>query len=389
MTIWDPVSNTLKSPVSADLVKYIKVAEGLPYCDALSSALYCSDIPVEMVDSYRNYLLLKYATKPYVSGAYSVEGQKIELEMATALRGGKKGLAEKPIVVMTACPSPPLKWSYTAENIMLSAEAMVPMGIGPMPLSGGTGPVTLIGTIVQHTAEALSGLVISQLSKAGAPVLWMNPTSIFDMSEGTTTLGAIETHLMCIGTHEVAKHLGIPSLNYLGVSDSKMADGQQAMETTCGIILAALCRSNLNGSLGMIDFESGQSFEGLVISNEAAGMARRLLKGINDEMDNLGSDLIMEMGQRRKLPGNGAHHGVVPQGILLPGDHRSPNAMRSGVRTVPRTSPEELPKRWNNWLLDTNSPSDRPTCSMRSPASCNGHVPSMDWTSYPTRMSRK
>ena len=296
MTIWDADTNTLRNPATDDFIKFIKIVEGLPHSDAQSSALYCHDVPREVADSYRNYLLLKYGRKPVVTGAYSAEGQKLEIEMFAALCGGSDSLAAKPLVVNTVCPSPPLKWSYTADSLIIAAKAGVPTGIGPMPLSGGTGPVTLIGTIVQHTAEALSGLVLSQIAAKGAPVLWFNPTSIFDMGQGTTPLGAIETHLIMAGTNEIAKYLNIPSLNYFGVSDSKMVDAQQAMETTCGIILSALCRSNLNGSLGMIDFESGQSYEGLIISNEAVGIAKRLVKGINVEMNNLGSDAIRQVG---------------------------------------------------------------------------------------------
>jgi trimethylamine--corrinoid protein Co-methyltransferase len=298
MTVWDYETNTLRPPLTPDMVKFIKVAEGLPHCDALSSTFFCHDVPGEVADSYRIYLLLKYATKPFVTGAYSVEGQRVEFDLLEAFRGGPRALAEKPLAVMTACPSPVLQWSMTAEFIMMCAEAMVPIGIGPMPLAGGNGPATLIGTLVQHTAEALSGLVLSQVAKPGAPVLWMSPTGVFDMRQFTSLLGAIETHMISCGANEIGKYLNLPTFNYLGVSDSKMVDAQQAMETTQGIMMAALSRSNLNGSLGMLNFESAQSFEGLVISHEAAGMVRRLVRGIDDGMDNLGSDIIRQVGFR-------------------------------------------------------------------------------------------
>ena len=296
MTIWDADTNKLRPSVTPDMVKFIKVVEGLASCDAQSSTLYCHDVPANVADSYRIYLLLKYATKPFVTGAYSVEGQEIEIDLLTTFRGSPKALAEKPFVVMTACPSPPLKWTFTADNVIRCAEAMIPMGIGPMPLTGGTGPATLIGTIVQHTAEAFSGLVLSQLAKPEAPNLWMSPTSIFDMREGTTPLGAIETHMVSCGINEVGKYLNIPTLNYLGISDSKMVDAQYAMEATAGILLAMLSRSNLNGSMGMINFESAQSFEGLVISHEVVGMAQRLAKGIDDSMPSLGLEIIRKVG---------------------------------------------------------------------------------------------
>ena len=294
--VWDPETDRLRPPMTPDLVKFVKVAEGLPHCHAQSTTFFCNDVPREVADSYRIYVLLKLATKPFVTGAYSPEGQRVELDLLRAFRGGPNALAEKPLAVMTACPSPPLKWSLTAEFVTMSAEAMVPMAVAPMPLSGANGPVTLIGTIVQHTAEALSGLVLSQVARPGAPLMWSSPTAIFDMRNATTPLGAVETHLVTCGTNEVGRYLNLPTLNYLGVSDAKTVDGQQAMDTTAGIMMAALSRSNLNGSLGMIDFESAQSAEALVISHEAAGMALRLVSGIDDSMESLGLDVIREVG---------------------------------------------------------------------------------------------
>lgn len=296
LKVWDYETNRLRPAATSDMVKFVKVAEGLAYCDALSSTFFCKDVPSEVADSYRIYLLLKYATKPFVTGAFSVEGQQVEFDLLSAFRGGTQALADKPLAIMTACPSPVLKWSHTAEFVMMCAEAMVPIGIGPMPLVGGNGPATLIGSLVQHTAEALSGVVLSQVSRPGAPILWLSPTGVFDMRTFNSLLGAMETHLLSCAANEVGKYLNFPTFNYLGVSDSKTVDEQFTMETTQGIMMAALTRSNLNGSLGMLNFESAQSFEGLVISNEAAGIARRLVCGIDDSMENLGSDIIRSVG---------------------------------------------------------------------------------------------
>jgi trimethylamine--corrinoid protein Co-methyltransferase len=296
MKVWDPTTNVLRPPRTPDMIKFIQVGEGLPHCDALSSTFFCEDIPPEVADSYRIYLLLKYATKPFVTGAFSAEGQQVEFELLRAFRGGAEALAQKPLAVMTACPSPVLKWSLTAEFIPLCARAMVPVAICPMPLACGTGPATLIGSIVQHTAEALSGLVLSQAARPGAPILWMSPTGVLDLRCSTSLSGCIESYLMVCGSNEIGKYLNLPTLNYLGVSDAKTVDGQYVLEATQGIMMAALNRSNLNGSLGMLNFMSAQSFEGLVISHEAAAMARRLVRGIDDSMASLGLDIIRQVG---------------------------------------------------------------------------------------------
>jgi len=296
MKVWDAGLNVLREATTADMLKFIKLCEGLPNCDALSSTFFCQDVPAAVADSYRIYLLLKNAYKPFVTGAFSVEGQQVEIDLLTAFRGGSNELAAKPLAVMTAAPSPVLKWSLVADFVLMCAQAMVPMGIGPMPLACGNGPATLIGTLVQHTAEALSGCVIAQLARQGAPILWFSPTGIFDVRFMTSCLGAIENHLIHSGATEIGKYLNIPTFSYMGVSDSKTIDEQFAMETTFGNMMATLTRTNLNGSLGMLNFESAQSFEGVVVSHEAASITRRLARGIDDSMENLGSEIIRQVG---------------------------------------------------------------------------------------------
>ena len=56
----------------------------------------------------------------------------------------------------------------------------------PIPLSGGTTPVTLAGTMVEHTAECLSGIVLSQCIKKGAPIIYGGGATALDMQGGST-----------------------------------------------------------------------------------------------------------------------------------------------------------------------------------------------------------
>ena len=95
------------------------------------------------------------------------------------------------------CPSPPLIWSaFGARNLIELARAGVPAEMVSMPLAGAAAPVTLIGSIVQHAAECLSGIAIHQLAKPGSPIVWGGAPAIFDMRKGTTPMGAIETAMI-------------------------------------------------------------------------------------------------------------------------------------------------------------------------------------------------
>ena len=50
-----------------------------------------------------------------------------------------------------------------------------------MAMAGGSSPVTLAGTLAQHNAEILSGLVLSQLTERGAPVVYGSSTTAMDL----------------------------------------------------------------------------------------------------------------------------------------------------------------------------------------------------------------
>lgn len=303
MSVWDPETKRLRPPVGPDLIKFIKVAEGLPYVDTVGSIFYCNDVVPEVVDAYRMYLVLKYATKPFVTGGFTVEGQKVMNNMAAAFRGGAQALAERPMVIMSAAPSSPLKWGFTADLLIMCCQAGIPTLISSMPIGGIGGPVTLIGSIVQDTAETLSGVVLSQLARPGAPILWETGISLLDMRQGALASASMETLMANCGVAEVGKYLNFPTMNTTGVSDSKTVDAQQAMESTAGILLAALCRVNVASGMGMMNSQASHSCESLVISHEAVGMARRLLEGINDEISSLGLEVIREVGHQGNFMG--------------------------------------------------------------------------------------
>ena len=65
-----------------------------------------------------------------------------------------------------------------------------------MPLAGATAPVTLVGSVVQHAAECISGITIHQLAQPGSPIVWGGAPAIFDMRSGKTPMGAIETAML-------------------------------------------------------------------------------------------------------------------------------------------------------------------------------------------------
>jgi trimethylamine--corrinoid protein Co-methyltransferase len=301
VTLLDHFIQAERKPLTEDVVKFVRLTEALPHIHFQSTGLVSSDVPSEIADIYRLYIALHFSTKPVITGTFRVEGFRPMLEMLAAVRGSAERLAERPLAVFDACPSPPLKWSnLTAQSLIDAARAGIPSELISMGMTGATSPVTLAGTLVQHVAENLSGLVIAQLAKRGAPVIFGGSPSGFDMRHGTTPMGAIETMMIDIAYTQIGKSLGLPTHAYMALSDAKVVDAQAGFETGIGAVLAALAGVNVVSGPGMLNFESTQSLEKLVIDNEVCGMAYRLIEGIaqRDEPLALGLFEGFEMGSQ-------------------------------------------------------------------------------------------
>jgi trimethylamine--corrinoid protein Co-methyltransferase len=297
LKIIDPLTDEYRPPVTEDLVRFIQVVEGLPQIDAQAGSLLCADVPKMVSDSYRYYLMLLYGTKPLCGGAFSIEGWYPMKDLLVAYLGSEEAIAAKPVNTMAICPSPPLLWSeITCQNLMDCARWGLPAVLISMPLAGATAPVTIAGAVVQHTAESLSGVVIHQLVNPGAPIIYGGSPSMFDMREGTTPMGSIETVMINCANVQVGKYLGLPTHGYVGLSDAKIVDAQAGLESAMGAVLGALAGINLICGAGMSDFESGLSFEKVVIDAEVIGMAKRLLAGIEAREESLATALMRQVG---------------------------------------------------------------------------------------------
>jgi len=270
-----------KTAETADLIRVLKVAESLPQYDAQSTAVVCHDVPREVHDLYRLYLVMLYSQKPIVTGAFTNTTVHHMIDMLAIFAGGRGRLRAQPRAVFDVCPSPPLIWSnFGAGNLIALARAGVPAEIVSMPLAGAAAPVTLLGAVTQHAAECLSGITIHQLAEPGSPIVWGGAPSTFDMRKGSTPFGSVETAMIDSSYAQVGKHLGLPTHAYLGATESKLLDMQAGLESGMGALVGALSGINMISGSGMLDSLLCQSPEKLVIDAEGIAMAKRMLQGM-------------------------------------------------------------------------------------------------------------
>lgn len=278
LNIFDGHNQQQRPAVTRDLVRLNQLVAHLPHFSAQATSIVPSDVPEAIADSFRLYLALGLCAKPVVTGLFQWGSFQPMLEMLQVVRSD---LSRKPLAIFDCCPVSPLKWgTLSCQTILACACAGIPVELVPMPLPGATAPVSLYQTLVQYLAEILSGVVLGQVARPGAPMIAGAAPAIFDLRTANPAIGAVESLLLAAGYAKIAKNLSLPTHAYLGLTDSQFPDAQAGFETGIGLLLAALSEVNLVAGAGMLACINAFSPEKLVIDHDFCGQIQRFRQGI-------------------------------------------------------------------------------------------------------------
>jgi trimethylamine--corrinoid protein Co-methyltransferase len=293
----DPNTDEIRKYTFDDVYDAARISDALPNIDFHMSLGLTSGVQPQTYDRPQLLAMLQGTSQPLVITAVDRQGLADQYEMACAVLGGPEEFARLPLFVVYIEPSSPLTNSIEAvEKILYAAEVGIPAIYTPCIMSGGTGPVTVAGTMVQALAEYLVGVVLAQLKQPGAGVIMGGVNSPMDMSTSILSYGAPELALISAAMTDVAKALGVPMFSTAGCSDSKVLDQQAAIEATLSIVVAALSGANLIHDVGYLESGLLGSFDMLVMADEVIGMAKRILSGVTVNPETLAVDVIEQVG---------------------------------------------------------------------------------------------
>jgi len=302
LRILDRKTQEIREGDSKDFVEYVKIADGFKNIDYLSTAFIPRDIPQDIADAWRLYMVLAHSKRSVVSGAFTHYGVPRMGQIMAMFREGKEDLIRKPMAIFTCCPNTPLRWGEDpVTNIIDCADWGIPIEVVPVLLLGMISPATAVGAIVLHTAEVISGLVIAQLVRKGTPVVFGGAPASFHMRLMTNPMTAVEALQVYCGYAEVAKYLKLPCQAYMALSDSKFNDPQAGFETGTGAFLAALAGINSVSGPGMMDYVNCFSLEKLAFDDELVAHAKRFIRPVEVRGDLPTQPLIDELVTNKHL----------------------------------------------------------------------------------------
>jgi trimethylamine--corrinoid protein Co-methyltransferase len=288
---------------SKDFIEYARLCDGLEHIAYLATAFSTNeDIEAQVSDAWRLYMLLTTSKKPVVSGAFTEHGVPRMAEMMQLFRSDRADLIGRPMSIFTITATGNFRYGEdSCQNLLDCVEAGIPVEIVPVTLMGLIAPVTLVGALVFHCVDVLTGLTMAQIVRPGAPVLFGGAPATFHMKTASSPMAAIEAQHLNVAYVEIARSLGLPTQAYMALSDGKSLDAQAGAETFGSALLAAIAGVNSVSGPGMLDFVLTFSLPKLVFDNDVCGQALHFIREIRVVDDLPASDLVDSLLQESHL----------------------------------------------------------------------------------------
>jgi trimethylamine--corrinoid protein Co-methyltransferase len=182
-----------------------------------------------------------------------------------------------------------------------------------MTAAGSTAPSTEAGALVISNADVLSGLVMHQLVRPGAPFIYGTMPGMLDMSATVWAYGSPDFFLLTAAATELCHHYNLPMFGTAGCGDAKEVDLQCATEVALSCLLAAQTGANLVHNVGLLDSSMMVSPAQIVLADEILGMVAHMVRGVEVSPQELQLGLIDKVG---------------PRGEFLTADHTFSNFKR-------------------------------------------------------------
>ncbi len=295
--VLDPFTHERRPCREEDVRRNGVLIDALPNISYTTASGLVADCPPELADRVSLAQCLRNSTKPVLAMPVTLQALIDSHEMAALAVGGEDVLRARPILIVYAEPVSPLVHpDESVRKLLYCAEHEIPLVYTPYAAMGGTAPLSQAAIIAQLCAESLSGLVVHQLKRRGAPFIFGGMPSVMDMKTTIFSYGAPEFQLGNSLMAEMAHYFELPNFGTAGTSDSQVFDGQAVLEVTSSCIMAALSGANLVHDVGLLGNATIVMPEMIVATDEIIGMVRHLLPQVHVDKKTLALEVISAVG---------------------------------------------------------------------------------------------
>ena len=280
-----------------DLADLTRLIDALPQAHIMHAMVVPQELPQVGFDRRLFATILPNTTRHYYSQGAGGSSIADQVEMAAVLQGSTEAVRAAPRFSLVVCfISPLVHGTDPVQEMMACAEFGIPLWLEPTNMMGATAPLSVAGSVVEHTASALAGLVLVQLLHPGHPCILATASGSMNMHKGSYVGASPEAVLAHCATAQLAHFYGLPFQGGSGL-DACVPDAQAGYERMLQAAPMALAGVNfIHLAFGMIDQLLTASYEQAVIDNEILAAAFRLAEGFEVTPETIGLDQLRTVG---------------------------------------------------------------------------------------------
>jgi trimethylamine--corrinoid protein Co-methyltransferase len=257
-----------------------------------------SDRPSKL--AYLDMMLsnILHCDKPFMCSTAAEQAVEDSLAMAGFVFGGKQTIQDKPVTIGLINSRSPLQFGQEMVGSLIAlARCGQPCIITSVIMAGLSGPVNLAGALALQNAEILAGLTLSQLVRAGTPVVYGSASAPVDMKTGALATGAPELSIIIAATIQMARFYKLPSRCGGGLTDAHLPDAQAALESAFSLLAAVRSGANfILHACGILSSYMAMSYAKFLIDEEALAMVKRMMVPLEVSDDTLNLSAIEAVG---------------------------------------------------------------------------------------------
>jgi trimethylamine:corrinoid methyltransferase-like protein len=219
------------------------------------------------------------------------------LEVLQVLFGGREEFRKSLPVSFILCPASPLiiEGEYT-DAYLETLDWGIPAAVMTMPLSGLSGPATLISELLLVNCETIAMLCLIQAAAPGTPFIYAAAPAIADMHSGRFGSGEVEHSLLGAAVTEIARMYQLPVEASVGGTDQSVPCIQAGYERALNYTLPILSCPDLLVAPGLLGGSTIFSPEQLIIDLEVIRRCKRLSHGIDSSAEKWLGEEIGSLG---------------------------------------------------------------------------------------------
>lgn len=276
-----------------DLEDGLRFADALDMLEIVHAMVSAQDVPSH-IRTIRHFATAFTQTSKHVRTGVLHAGQvPFLVELVKAATGEDEF---RPIFSAVDCTISPLMHDeLMTEACIELAKLGVPIMVYPMPLAGGTSPITTAGTSLIFNTEFLSGLVLFQIVNPGTPIIYGIGASILDMRTGNFA-GSAALQGILLALREMARYYNLPA-NLWGCGTSSLElDAKYGYDATTNLLFAYLAGADEIYSMGLLGSSQYLSLEKMVLDNHLTKQVEIMIETISTDEDDFQMEVIEKVG---------------------------------------------------------------------------------------------